>query len=60
MGLSREDVCKRTVATYDEKAGGFILQCFGIDFQVYPCEMKIACPDTHGQIFLDKLKTCLG
>ena len=56
-GLSREDVCKRTVATYDEKAGAYILRCFGIDFQVDPCEMRIACQDPRGKIFLDRLKT---
>lgn len=56
-GLSREDVCGRTASIYDEKAGAFILRCFGIDFLVDPCEMRIACPSDPGTIFLDKLKT---
>ncbi len=56
-GLSRQDVCKRTAAIYDEKMGAYILRCFGVDFQVDPCEMKIASSDARGQIFLDKLKT---
>lgn len=55
--LSREDVCKRTVATYDEKIGAYVLRCFGTDFYVEPCEMKIACSDIRGRIFLDKLET---
>lgn len=56
-GLSRDDVCKRTVAIYDEKAGAYILRCFGIDFEVDPCDMRIACPSAQGTIFLDELKT---
>ncbi len=56
-GLSREDVCRRTVSVYDEKAGAYILRCFGIDFEVDPCEMRIACPSARGAIFLNKLKT---
>lgn len=55
--LSREDVCKRTLATYDAKAGAYLLRCFGIDFHVEPCEMQIACSDPRGRTFLDKLKT---
>ena len=56
-GLSREDVSGRTAAVYDEKAGAYILRCFGIDFHVDPCEMRIACPSDKGAIFMDKLKT---
>ncbi len=56
-GLSREDVSGRTASVYDEKAGAYILRCFGINFQVNPCEMRIACPSAKGTIFLDKLKT---
>lgn len=56
-GLSREDICRRTVSTYDEKAGAFILRCFGTDFQIGPCEMKIACQSAQGAIFFNKLKS---
>jgi len=50
-GLSRADVCRRTVSTYDEKAGAYILRCFGTDFQIDPCEMKIACQSAQGGDF---------
>src|SRR5271157_6147129 len=56
-GLSREDVCKRTASVYDERAGAFVLRCFGTDFLVDPCEMRLACPSAPGTIFLDTLKT---
>ena len=56
-GLSREDVCRRTGSVYDEKVGAFILRCFGVDFQVDPCEMRISCQAAQGAIFLNKLKT---
>ncbi len=56
-GLSRNDICSRTVSSYDEKIGAFILRCFGIDFQIDPCEMRIACPSAQGAIFLGKLNT---
>ncbi len=55
-GLSRADVCSRTMATYDEKAVAYILQCFGIPFYVNPCEMKISCPSGQGDLFMGKLK----
>lgn len=58
-GFSREDVCRRTDSVYDEKASAYILRCFGIDFRVDPCEMKIDCPCSEGALFLDKLKTFL-
>ena len=56
-GLSREDVCRRTGSIYNEKAGAYILRCFGVDFEVDPCEMRIACQAAQGAIFLNKLKT---
>lgn len=55
-GLSREDVCSRTGSDFDEKAGAYLLRCFGIDFHVNPCEMLIACPSDQGALFLGKLK----
>jgi hypothetical protein len=55
-GLSREDVCRRTGAAFDEKAGAYLLRCFGIDFHVNPCEMLIACPSDQETLFLGKLK----
>jgi hypothetical protein len=55
-GLSRGDVCSRTGAGFDEKAGAYLLRCFGIDFHVNPCEMLIACPSDQGVLFLGKLK----
>ena len=55
-GLSREDVSSRTRAVYDEKAEAYVLHSFGIDFHVNPCEMLIACPTGHGDLFLRKLR----
>ncbi len=55
-GLSREDVCRRTAALYDEQPGAYRLRCFGVDFHVEPCEMRISCPDGRGGLFLGKLK----
>jgi len=55
-GLSRDDVCRRTAAGFDEKAEAYLLHCFGVDFHVNPCEMLIACPSDKGALFLGKLK----
>lgn len=55
-GLSRADVSSRTLAVFDEKAGAYLLRSFGIDFQVNPCEMLIACPSERGDLFLNKLR----
>lgn len=55
-GLSREDVCARTAAVFDEKAGAYLLRCFGMDFHVNPCEMMISCSSDRGKLFLGKLK----
>jgi len=55
-GLSREDVCKRTATVFDKKAEAYLLHSFGIDFQVNPCEMLIACSSERGSLFLGKLK----
>lgn len=55
-GLSRDDLCRRTGTTFDEKADSYLLHSFGIDFHVNPCEMMIACPTDRGALFLGKLK----
>src|SRR5512140_2936142 len=55
-GLSRDEVCRRTDATFDEKAEAYCIRSFGIDFHVNPCEMLIACPSDRGGLFLGKLK----
>jgi len=54
--LSREEVCRRTSAVYDEAAQAYLLRCFGIDFPVNPCDMRIACPAPGGELFLGKLR----
>lgn len=55
-GLAREDVCRRTISVFDEKAEAFLLKCFGLDFHVNPCDMVISGPLEGGQLFLGKLK----
>jgi len=55
-GLAREDVCGRTGATFDEGAGAFLLRCFGLDFQVNPCDERIDDPSGRGAYFLGKLR----
>lgn len=55
-GLSRDDVCRRTGSEFDEKAEAYRMRCFGIDFDVNPCEMRIACGSERGELFLGKLK----
>jgi hypothetical protein len=40
----------------NEKAGAYLLRCFGIDFHVNPCEMLITCPSDQRVLFLGKLK----
>jgi hypothetical protein len=55
-GLSRDDVCRRTGTVFDKKAEAYLMRCFGIDFHVNPCEMRIACPSERGTLFLGKLK----
>ncbi len=55
-GLSRAEVCGRTKAVFDERAGAYLLRSFGIDFYVNPCEMLISCPSECGSFFLGKLK----
>jgi hypothetical protein len=55
-GLERGEVCRRTAAGFDEKAGAYLLRCYGRDFHVNPCEMLISCPTARGAIFLGKLK----
>ena len=54
-GLSKEDVCARTGAYYDEGVEAYVLRCFGIDFHVNPCEMMLSCPSDRGGLFLGKL-----
>jgi len=54
--LDSEDVCKRTCSTFNKSEGGYTVKCFGIDFKVYPCDRKIECHDTGGELFLGKLK----
>ena len=55
-GLPREEVCRSTGAGFDEKAGAYLLRCYGRDFHVNPCEMLISCPTDRGALFLGKLK----
>ncbi len=56
-GLSREDVCARTGATFDEGAGAYLLRCFGIDFLVNPCDERIEAPPGPGAAyFLGRLR----
>jgi hypothetical protein len=52
-GLSREDVCKRTISSYDDKAEAYILRRFGTDFQIDPCDMRIACEHAQGRMAED-------
>ncbi|MBI5633327.1 MAG: DUF3786 domain-containing protein [Nitrospirae bacterium] len=54
-GLSREAVSKRTAAVFSEKAEAYILNSYGIDFHVNPCEMMIACLSNPNTLFLGKL-----
>jgi hypothetical protein len=55
-GLPREEVCRATGAGFDEKAGAYLLRCYGRDFLVSPCDMLIASADGRGELFLGKLK----
>ena len=55
-GLPRDEVCRSTGAGFDEKAGAYLLRCYGRDFHVSPCDMLISCPTDRGALFLGKLK----
>lgn len=55
-GLPREEVCRRTGAGFDERAGAYALRSYGRDFLVNPCDMLISCPAPGGELFLGKLK----
>jgi hypothetical protein len=55
-GLPREQVCRSTGATFDERAGAYLLRSFGRDFHVNPCDMLIAAADGRGELFLGKLR----
>ena len=55
-GLPRAEVCRSTGATFDEKAGAYLLRSYGRDFHVNPCDMLIASADGRGDLFLGKLK----
>jgi len=55
--LSHVDVCRRTGFIYDEHVGAYMLRCFGVDFQVDPCEMRFSCRSAKGSIFLNQLRT---
>lgn len=55
-GLSREDVCSRTGTVFDVKQEAYRVHCFGREFLVNPCEMRIVCESQDGELFLGKLK----
>ncbi|TAN40952.1 MAG: DUF3786 domain-containing protein [Nitrospirae bacterium] len=55
-GLPRKDVCRKTGALFDEKAGAYRIKCFGRDFLVNPCEMGIKGASDNCGLFLGKLK----
>ncbi|HIJ59140.1 MAG TPA: DUF3786 domain-containing protein [Nitrospirae bacterium] len=52
------DVCKRTGSIFDINKGCYILNSFGQEFMINPCEMLIKAVDNcpHGEIFLVRLK----
>jgi hypothetical protein len=55
-GLPRDEVCRATGASFDERAGAYLLRSYGRDFHVNPCDMLIASADGRGALFLGKLK----
>ncbi|MBI5211823.1 MAG: DUF3786 domain-containing protein [Nitrospirae bacterium] len=55
-GLSRAELCGKTGAAFDKKTGAFRLRCFGIDFHINPCEMRISAVSEKGDLFLGRLK----
>ena len=55
-GLPRAEVCRATGAAFDEKAGAYVLHCYGRDFLVNPCDMLIASATPEGALFVGKLK----
>ncbi len=54
--LDSTDVSKRTLATFSKSSGSYAVKCFGIEFNVFPCERKIECTHQEGNLFMGKLK----
>ncbi len=54
--LDSSDVSKRTIATFDKSSGSYAVKCFGIEFNVFPCDRKIECSHLDGDLFLGKFK----
>ena len=59
-GLPREEVCRSTGAGFDEKAGAYLLRCYGRDFHVNPCDMLISCPTGAARSFSASSRTSSG
>jgi hypothetical protein len=55
-GLAHADVCTKTGAVFSEKAGAYIIRCFGAEFYVNPRERLISSEQPGGSLFLGKLK----
>ena len=49
-----EKVCREAGVRYDPK-GFYVIRCFGMDFNVYPCENRITGEDAGSDFFLKKL-----
>lgn len=54
--LDSADVSQRTCSTFDRAEGRYTIHCFGIPFDVYPCDRKIECSGTGGELFLGKFR----
>lgn len=54
-GLAPEDVCKNTLASFDEKSGKYRLKSFGISFDVDPANRTISTAAPEGPIVLERL-----
>ncbi len=53
---SPEDVCKRSLASYDRVSGLYEIKSFGIDFKVSPSEKRIFSSAPESSLFLETLK----
>ena len=45
--LDSADVSKRTIATFNKSSGAYSVECFGIEFRVFPCERVEGCNGSH-------------
>lgn len=53
--LNPEDVCKRTLVSFDNATGQYVVVTFGMDFFVSPKEKIISSQSPRGDLLLNKL-----